>query len=109
MSAMTDLPAATSGRLMNRPGHVRQATISSRRSSLSSGFIDDSWGTRGRMTKLCAPDTAAVVRLARQDPVEHEDLRRSLGAEATAHHGADVLSSRGAIARDLDTPAEDRT
>ncbi|MCT7350717.1 hypothetical protein ABZ508_32295 [Streptomyces lavendulocolor] len=61
------------------------------------------------MTKLRAPDTAAVVRLARRQPVEHEDLRRSLGAEAAAHHGADVLSSRGAIARDLDTPAEDRT
>ncbi|MBM7167112.1 hypothetical protein JQK87_01460 [Streptomyces sp. G44] len=61
------------------------------------------------MTKLYALHTTDAGRLAHQASAGHENLRRSLGAEAAAHRGADVLSSRGAIARDLDTPAEDRT
>ncbi|MEU0350909.1 hypothetical protein ABZ302_29410 [Streptomyces sp. NPDC006237] len=60
------------------------------------------------MTKLYAPDTVDVGRLARQAPAGHEDLRRSLGTEAAAHRGADMLISRGASAPVLDIPAEGR-
>ncbi|MFF1300456.1 MULTISPECIES: hypothetical protein [unclassified Streptomyces] len=61
------------------------------------------------MTKLYVLHTVGAGRPAHQTSAEHEDLRRSPGAEAGAHRGADVLTSQGAIARVLDIPAGGRT